>query len=117
MQKMMIHYETLDSKNFDKYSLDNFMRHQQVRECSRNVDGRWILLPMEFEENWSLNECREIAADVALHMGKDQTAFGAFDGGKVVGFVKVSHNMFSDSVTKIKLRAFTGCKSLENVTI
>ena len=37
---------------------------------------------MEFEENWSLNECREIAADVALHMGKDQTAFGAFDGGK-----------------------------------
>lgn len=72
---------------------------------------------MEFEENWSLNECREIAADVALHMGKDQTAFGAFDGGKVVGFVKVSHNMFSDSVTKIKSRAFTGCKSLENVTI
>lgn len=50
-------------------------------------------------------------------MGKDQTAFGAFDGGKVVGFVKVSHNMFSDSVTKIKSRAFTGCKSLENVTI
>ncbi len=50
-------------------------------------------------------------------MGKDQTAFGAFDGGKVVGFVKVSHNMFPDSVTKIKLRAFTGCKSLENVTI
>lgn len=32
--------KTLDSKNFDKYSLDNFMRHQQVRECSRNVDGR-----------------------------------------------------------------------------
>lgn len=109
--------KTLDSKNFDKYSLDNFMRHQQVRECSRNVDGRWILLPMEFEENWSLNECREIAADVELHMGKDQTAFGAFDGGKVVNFVKVSHNMFPDSVTKIKLRAFTGCKSLENVTI
>ena len=79
--------KTLDSKNFDKYSLDNFMRHQQVRECSRNVDGRWILLPMEFE------------------------------GGKVVNFVKVSHNMFPDSVTKIKLRAFTGCKSLENVTI
>ena len=38
-------------------------------------------------------------------------------GGKVVNFVKVSHNMFPDSVTKIKLRAFTGCKSLENVTI
>ena len=59
----------------------------------------------------------EGGADVALHMGKDQTAFGAFDGGKVVNFVKVSHNMFPDSVTKIKLRAFTGCKSLENVTI
>lgn len=106
MQKMMIHYETLDSKNFDKYSLDNFVRHQQVRECWRNVDGQWRLIPMEFEENWSLKECREIAADVALHMGKDQTAYGAFDGGKVVGFVTVSHNMFGNTAKYVELVCF-----------
>ncbi len=106
VQKMMIHYETLDSKNFDKYSLDNFVRHQQVRECWRNVDGQWRLIPMEFEENWSLKECREIAADVALHMGKDQTAYGAFDGGKVVGFVTVSHNMFGNTAKYVELVCF-----------
>ena len=63
---------------------------------------------MEFEENWSLNECREIAADVALHMGKDQTAFGAFDGGKVVNFVKVSRGL------EYGLRGFL-CKIINNV--
>ena len=114
---MTIHYEELNGKNFNTYSLDHFVRHQRVIECWRNVDGQWKVIPIEFEENWTVDQCQKIAADVALHMGKDQTAFGAFDGGKVVNFVKVSHNMFPDSVTKIKLRAFTGCKSLENVTI
>lgn len=34
---MTIHYEILNGKNFNTYSLDHFVRHQQVSECWRNV--------------------------------------------------------------------------------
>ena len=46
---MTIHYEILNGKNFNTYSLDHFVRHQQVSECWRNVDGQWKLIPIEFE--------------------------------------------------------------------
>ena len=46
---MTIHYEELNGKNFNTYSLDHFVRHQRVIECWRNVDGQWKLIPIEFE--------------------------------------------------------------------
>lgn len=52
---MIIHYEKLNSKNFNTYSLEHFVRYQQVSECWRNVDGQWKLVPIEFgnaHRNW-----------------------------------------------------------------
>ena len=46
---MTIHYEILNGKNFNTYSLDHFVRHQRVSECWRNVEGQWKLIPIEFE--------------------------------------------------------------------
>ncbi len=103
---MAIHYEKLNGKNFNMHSLDHFVRHQQVKECWRNVDGEWKLLPIEFEENWSVEQCQEIAADVALHMEKDQTAIGAFDGEEMIGFITVSHNMFGSTAKYVELVCF-----------
>ncbi len=103
---MTIHYEILNNKNFNTHSLDHFVRHQQVKECWRNVDGQWKLLPIEFEENWPIEECQEIAADVALHMEKDQTAFGAFDGEELIGFLTVSHNIFGSTAKYVELVCF-----------
>lgn len=103
---MTIHYEKLNEKNFNSHSLDNFMRHQQVKECWRNVNGQWKLLPIEFEENWSIEECQEIAADVALHMDKDQTAIGAFCDAEIAGFITVSHNIFGNTARYVELVCF-----------
>lgn len=97
-KNMTIHYEELNGKNFNTYSLDHFVRHQQVSECWRNVDGQWKLIPIEFEENWSVEQCRKIAADVALHMENDQTAIGAFDGEEVIGFITVSQHTLQGKV-------------------
>ena len=66
---MTIHYEKLGKKNFNFHSLDHFVRYQEVNECWRNVDGQWKLIPISFKEDWSVEQCREIAADVASHMG------------------------------------------------
>ena len=103
---MIIHYEKLNTENFNAHSLDNFVRHQQVKECWRNVDGQWKLVPIEFEENWSIEKCQEIATDVALNMEKSQTAIGAFDGEQIVGFITVAHNIFGNTAKYVQLVAF-----------
>lgn len=102
----MIVIERLSRANFDAHSLDHFVRHQWVEECWRNVDGTWKLMPISFTEDWSAEQRREIAADVAVHMERDQTAFGAFDGRKIVGFVTVSHEFFGSTAKYAELVCF-----------
>lgn len=51
---MEIRIERLTEDNFNSHSLDNFIRHQVVTECLRNVGGNWLLLPISFVEEWSL---------------------------------------------------------------
>lgn len=103
---MKIDYQQLNSGNFTSHSLDEFIRHQQVQECWRIVAGEWKLVPVSFEENWTLHERRDIAQDIALHMEKDQTAFGAFDREKLVGFITVSHNPFGTTANYLELVCF-----------
>ena len=92
---MNYQYKRLDSNNFTRNSLDDFVRHQTVTECWRKINDDWRLVPNVFEENWSPEQCREIAEDVVQHISLDQTGFGAFDGGQIIGFAIVSHRMFS----------------------
>lgn len=102
----MIRFEKLTHQNFNDHSLDEFIRHQQVNECWRHVDNEWQLVPICFEENWTVAQCREIAQDIALHMEKDQTAFGAFDQKKLVGFITVSRNWFGNTTKYLQVVCF-----------
>ena len=94
---MEIRYERLNRHNFDEHSLDSFIRRQTVHETWKHTEEGLKLLPKEYVESWSVEECREIARDIMLHMEDDQSAFGAFVGEELVGFVTVSHNIFGKS--------------------
>ena len=52
-------FERLTKQNFNENSLDTFVRHQDVTECWRNVEGEWKLLPIKFVEEWDVEECRK----------------------------------------------------------
>lgn len=91
---MDITYSRLDSTNFTHFSLDSFIRHQEVNECWRKIDEKLKLVPLSFVEDWSLKEKRAIAKDITEHMEKDQTAFGAFNSRELIGFITLSHNFF-----------------------
>lgn len=103
---MGIEYKRLTSENFNSGSLDTFIRHQQVHACWRKVEGEWKLLPISFTEDWSRAQCREIAADIVLHMETDQTAFGAVSNGQVVGFATLSHAFFGATARYLELVCF-----------
>ena len=101
-----IRYEKLNPGNFGTHSLDDFIRHQAVREVWRESGGVWRLVPEAFEENWDFEKCRETAADIKMHMQSDQSAFGAFDGSRLVGFVTVSHALFGKTARYAQLACF-----------
>lgn len=81
-----IRFSRLDDHNFTGRSLDFFVRHQTVTECWRKTESDLKLVPILYEENWPLEQRREIAENVRLHMNLDQTGFGAFIDGRIVGF-------------------------------
>ena len=101
-----IRFSRLDDNNFTGRSLDLFVRHQTVTECWRRTDGDWKLVPIMYEENWSLEQCREIAENVRLHMNLDQTGFGVFSGKRIVGFATVSHQIFGATARYAELVCF-----------
>lgn len=103
---MRITYQRLDHTNFSIASLDDFIRHQPVQECWRSVEGEWRLVPIAYEEDWSREQCRKVASDIKAHIGRDQTALGAFDGSRLVGFVTVSHELFGDKARYVELVCF-----------
>ena len=99
-------YRRLDKYNFTGNSLDDFVRHQTVTECLRKTGSDWELVPNAYEENWSQAQRREIAEDAAHHINLDQTGFGAFDGGRIIGFATVSHRLFGTAARYAQLVCF-----------
>ena len=113
---MEIRYERLNRHNFDEHSLDSFIRRQTVHETWQHTDEGLKLLPKEYVESWPVEECREIARDIMLHMEDDQSAFGAFAGEELVGFATVSHNIFGKSAKYAELVCFQHTISLRCMT-
>ena len=103
---MDVRYERLNHENFNSRSPDGFIRRQTVREVWRKIDGAWRLIPNEYEESWDPARQREIAADIARHMETDQSAFGAFSGDRLVGFITVSHVLFGRTARYAQLVCF-----------
>ncbi len=103
---MEIRYEKLNHGNFGGHSLDDFIRHHEVHECWRNVDGELKLVSNEFTEDWSVEKCREVAAGISCRLEKNLSAFGAFCANCLVGFVTVEHEIFGKSAKYVNLEQF-----------
>ena len=101
-----IYYQRLNADNFTGHSLDDFVRRQTVTECWRRTDSGWKLVPILYEENWSLEKCRIIAENISQHMNHDQTGFGAFIDERIVGFATVSHHIFGATARYAELVCF-----------
>lgn len=101
-----ITYSKLDNNNFNVYSLDNFIRYQEIKECWRKVDNKFILRPCEFIENWDLNKCREVATNVLKAINKNCVAYGAFNECNIVGFIYFDNVVFGSKKEYVELVMF-----------
>lgn len=96
----------LTENNFNANSLDDFVRHQEVKECWRYEDGRWVLKPIAFTEEWSLEQCRMIAGNIAGNLHGSMIDFGAFDGDKLAGYITVGTERIGSRKQYVQLVEF-----------
>lgn len=96
----------LTQHNFNRRSLDNFIRRQKVTRCWRKVDGEYRLLPVEYVEDWDLNELRQLAARICEGLKNGNIAFGAFIDGEPVGFAYLDRTPFGSKNQYIDLAEF-----------
>ncbi len=106
MEKMGITYRFLDGACFNAYSLDSFIRRQEVAECWRFVEGKWKLLPIAYVEDWDLDQRRERAAAVCGRIKAGGFACGAFSGDELVGFALINAEAFGSRGQYLDLEEF-----------
>lgn len=99
-----ITYLLLTEKNFDENSLDDFLRHQEVKECWRkNLNNEYVLVSNEYVEDWDLNRRKEVAREIMDITSGNGFAYGAFYEGKIIGYILVSNEFFGSSNQYIEL--------------
>lgn len=102
-----IAYLFLTERNFNENSLDDFLRHQEVKECWRkNSNNEYELVPIEYMEDWDLNRRREVAGEILSTIAGNGFAYGAFYEGKVVGYILISNRFFGSSNQYMELLLF-----------
>lgn len=106
MNNAPIRFERLTRLNFNEYSLDTFVRHQDVTQCWRKVNGKWKLLPIEFTEEWDLSECRSTAKNISENLDENIIGYGAFADGSVVGYITIGTTFFGSRGQYIQLAEF-----------
>ncbi len=101
-----ITYAKLTHDNFNEHTLDNFIRHQEVKECLRKVGNEFILTPCEFTEDWNLCKRRDIAKNVIEAIDKNYVVYGAFYQEEVVGFIYFGNSTFGSKNEYVELVMF-----------
>lgn len=99
-------FTELTINNFCINSLDNFIRHQETKECYRLVNGELLLVKNEFIREWNIEECREKARQVIIGIQKGYIAHGAFYKNEIIGFILVSNQLLGSQMQYAELKYF-----------
>lgn len=92
---MPVRIEMLTRQNFCEDALDGFIRHQEVTECWRLIEGRWQLVPIAFVEEWNHDKLRGESAMLLKAIADGRSAFGAFRDDVLIGFAQLGERLGS----------------------
>ncbi len=85
----MIQYRELNESEITGSLFQNFIRHQEVTDCWRRVDGKWVIRADPFIDDWSQEEY-EILVECLRHTAASGgLVYGAFSEGALKGFTSV----------------------------
>lgn len=103
---MIIKYKKLSVENFSMTSLDNFQRYQEVFYCWRNINGKYMLQPIHYIEDWSFYEKRRLAEKILNGIVNGGIAYAAVINDEIVGFAYLDGKLFGSKNQYIDLAEF-----------
>lgn len=98
-----IEYFRLTKDNFHENDLDNFKRRQVVTSCWRKEGEKYVLKPICYTEDWSINQCRKLSKRILDNLALGAAAIGAFCNNEIVGFAFIEANRFGTEKQYINL--------------
>ncbi|MGN0805247.1 MAG: GNAT family N-acetyltransferase [Candidatus Coproplasma sp.] len=89
----MVKIQFLSQKNFNKYSLDNYTRRQEVKRVYRKKGDEYVLVDLPYIEDWSLEEKRQVALIIS---NAEHITYIALDGVNIVGFIGLKKELYDE---------------------
>lgn len=85
----MIEYRWLKMEEINRELFGAFVRRQVVVDCWRQEEGKWVIKPDPFVDDWGEVEYQELVCCLKNTLATDGMVQGAFVNGELKGFVSV----------------------------
>lgn len=100
---MSISYEYLTEARITRELFQAFIRRQEVTQCWRKEDGKWILKDISFVDDWGEKEYEFLVKCLKHTVNTKGMVCGAFENGKLAGFVSVESKKFGSRNQYVQL--------------
>ena len=87
-------YREISREELNVELFAHFCRRQVVKDCWRKVDGEWVVRPDPFIDDWSEEDYHTLAGCLQNTLDTGGFVLGAFQEGRLKGFVSVESEFF-----------------------
>ncbi len=90
----MIQYQVLQKEELCQELFRDFIRHQEVTKCWRYEKNQWIIKEEPFIDDWTEADYQILISCLKNTVDTGGFVYGAFENGKLKGFVSVEALLF-----------------------
>lgn len=93
-QERSIQYRSLCENEINRELFRHFIRHQEVTDCWRREDGKWVIKSAPFTDDWSEEDYGILVDCLRKTVSTGGFVQGSFCDGHLKGFVSVEPELF-----------------------
>lgn len=90
----MIEYRKLRKEEINRSLFRKFIRHQNVTECWRKENDKWVIKSAPFIDDWTEGDYQTLVGCLKNTIATGGLVCGAFSNGDLKGFVSVEPELF-----------------------
>lgn len=90
----MIEYRKLCKEEISRELFRNFIRHQNVTDCWRKENDKWVIKSDPFVDDWTEDEYQILITCLKNTIDTDGFVYGFFSDGDLKGFASVESGLF-----------------------
>ena len=100
---MLLSIVYTELKEFDIELFSSFDRYQEVKQCWRKENDKWILKDIAFFEQWSIQDYKALINDLKNTVNTGGAVFGALYNNTLAGFSSLENELFGQNKQYIQL--------------